>query len=254
MRISINELRPTTRFNDLHEELQRVIENIDNFILEQMKHQSDCERAISGDNGVIESFVPVPREVHDAQTTLDAVQQALENDAQAAAQIKTSNRIDHSDAKLSFRAVSTLRMPQQFQQSGFRHTTSGSYVTAPSLLDDEEDGAATDLISYFSRQADEISKTFYDYQGRLSEIDTYLNGMEVGMVDQMQQLIFLSGHDGNQKTVEDQVKELATVLKEMQTGVGGVASKIGSTREKVHEVVLGEEYDRFGIQTSRRYG
>ena len=253
VRISINELRPTTRFNDLHEELQRVIENIDNFILEQMKFQGECEEAISGRNGVERSFEPVPREVQYAQTTLDAVQQALENDAQAIAHVKALNKADQSNAKLSFNAVSTLRMPQQFPHSTLRHTASTSHVTAPSLIDDDGDGTATDLVSYFSKQTDEMSNTLENYKGRLSEVEAYLNGVEVNMMDQMQQLMFLRGQDGGQKTVEDQVKELAAVLKEMQSGIGGVAGKLSGTREMVQEVVSGGDSTRFATRKARRY-
>jgi len=253
VRISVNELRPTTRFNDLHEELQRVIENIDNFILEQMKFQGQCEHAISGDDGVEKTFVPLPGEVQYAQTTLDAVQQALENDAQAIAHTRDLNKADQSDAKLSFRAVSTLRMPQQFQHSSLRQTASASHMAAPSLIDDDGDGAASNLVSYFSNQTNEMSNTMESFKGRLSEVEAYLNGMEVSMMDQMQQLVFLRGQDGGQKSVEDQVKELAAVLKEMQSGIGGVAGKLSGTREMVQEVVLGEDSNRIAARRARRY-
>lgn len=253
VRISVNELRPTTRFNDLHEELQRVIENIDNFILEQMEFKGQCEHAISGDDGVEKTFAPVPGEVQYAQTTLDAVQQALENDAQAIAHIRDLNKADQSDAKLSFRAVSTLRMPQQFQHSSLRQTASASHITAPSLIDDDADSAASSLVSYFSNQTNEMSNTMESFKGRLSEVEAYLSGMEVSMMDQMQQLIFLRSQDGGQKSVEDQVKELAAVLKEMQSGIGGVAGKLSSTRETVQEVVLGEDSNRIAARRTRRY-
>jgi len=253
VRISINELRPTTRFNDLHEELQRVIENIDNFILEQMKFQSQCQHAVSGDDGVEKTFAPVPGEVQYAQTTLDAVQQALETDAQAIAYIRDLNRADQSDAKISFRAISTLRMPQQFQHSSLRQTASASHIAAPSLIDDDGDSATSNLVSYFANQINEMSHTIENFTGRLNEVEAYLNGMEVSMMDQMQQLIFLRSQDGGQKSIEDQVKELAAVLKEMQSGIGGVAGKLSGTREKVQEVVLGEHGNRIAASRARRY-
>ena len=253
VRISINELRPTTRFNDLHEELKRFIENIDNFILEQMRFQNQCEEALNGDNSVKTSSLPVPGEVRNAEIALDAVEQALENDAQAIANVKVMNKRNQSDAKLSFRAVSKLRMPQQFQHSSLRHATSASHITAPSLIEDDSEGAVTNLVTYFSKQADEISDTLGTYKVRLSDIDAYLNGMEVSMMDQMQQLSFLRGQDGNQRSPEDQVRELAGVLKEMQSGIGGVAGKLTGTREKIQDVVGGEHNIDLATLRARRY-
>lgn len=251
VRISINELRPTTRFNDLHEDLQRFIENINNFVLEQMKFQNQCEQAINGDDGVKNTSVLVPGEVQSAHSTLDAVQQALENDAHAIAHVKTLNKGDHKDAMLSFKAASSLRVPQQFQHSSFRHTTNTPHAAGASLIDD--DGAATDLVSYFTSQTNEMANTLDIYRSRLAGIDTYLNGIEVSMVDQMQQLIFLRGQDGIRRNAEDQVKELAAVLKEMQSGIAGVAGKLSVTRERVQGIIVGQENNDIMIRRARRY-
>ena len=237
VRVSVNELRPTTRFNDLHEELQKIIENIDNFVLDQMRFQSECELAIKN---VEDASEPVPNEVENSRTALDAVQQALENDAQAIDEVKKLSNADASNAKLSFNAVATLRLPQQFQRSTAWYAPGTSHLTAPSLIDDEVEGAATSLISYFSNQADEISKTLNSYKCRMSEVEAYLDGLEVSIANRMQQLVFVRGQDGGSKSIEDQVKELAVVLREMESGISGVAGKVTGTREKVQEVILDE--------------
>ncbi|KAL8822680.1 MAG: hypothetical protein Q9191_006587 [Dirinaria sp. TL-2023a] len=231
VRVSVNELRPTTRFNDLHEELQKIIENIDNFVLDQMRFQSECETAIKD---VEDASRPVPNEVENCQTALDAVQQALENDAQAIDEVKKLSNADASNAKLSFNAVATLRLPQQFQRSTAWYAPGTSHLTAPSLIDDDVEGAPTSLLSYFSNQADELTKTLNSHKGRMSEVQAYLDGLEVSMVNRMQQLIFAHGEEGGSKSVEDQVKELAAVLREMESGISGVAGKIPEILIKSH--------------------
>ena len=246
VRLSVNELRPTTRFNDLHEELQKIIENIDNFVLDQMRFQSQCESAIKH---VHDASDLLPNEVETGQMALDAVQQALENDAQAVLEVKILSKADASNAKLSFNAVSTLRLPQQLQRSSAWYGSGASHLNAPSLIDDDVEGAATNLVSYFSTQADGMSKTLDNYRGRISEIETYLDGLEAGIVNGLQQLMFVRGQEGGSKSVEDQVKELAAVLREMESGISGVAGKVTGAREKVQEVIL----DDGGNSRSWRY-
>lgn len=223
-----------------------------------MKFQGQCEKAINGDErsgepGVRGTYQPLPGELKYAETTLDTVQEALENDAQAIANVKILNIADQHDAKLGFQAVSSLRMPQQTQHLGLRHTASTAHLAAPSLISDSEDGAATNLVSYFFKQTDGMSNTLNVYKDRLGEVEAYLNGMEVSMMDQMQQLMFLRGQDGDRKSVEDQVKELAAVLKEMQSGIGGVAGKLSGTRETIQEAVSGQDGNGFGVGRQRRY-
>lgn len=231
----------------MHEELQKIIEGIDDFVLQQMHFQSDCELAI---RHVEEAAKPLPGQVENARTTLDAVQQSLENDAQAVSEVKGMSKMDASNAKLSFNALLSLRLPQQFQRSHAWHASSTLQISAPSLIDDDTEGAATNLIDYFSIQADDMSSTLEAYKRRTREVEAYLNGMEIGIINRMQQLTFVRGYDGGRKTVEEQVKELAAVLREMESGINGVASKVTSTREQIQDVIIEDT----GISSSKAWG
>ena len=242
VRVSVNELRPTTRFNDLHEDLQKMIENIDNFITEQMRFQTQCEQALEGQGegvqrGVALAAETIPTDVKQCQSTLEAVQQSLENDAQTIAQVKALTKADAAHASLSFKALSILRMPPQFQNSTMWSVPNISQMAGPILVDDDlAPGIANNLVSYFSMQADDMSKALEAYKGRIEEVETYLTGLEASMTNQVQQLMFVRDHDGAPKSAEDQVKELAAVLNEMDTGIMGVAGKVLLAREQVQEV------------------
>ena len=112
-----------------------------------------------------------------------------------------------------------------------------SQMAGPILVDDDlVPGIANNLVSYFSMQADDMSKALEAYKGRIEEVETYLTGLEASMTTQVQQLMFVRDHDGAPKSAEDQVKELAAVLNEMDTGIMGVAGKVLLAREQVQEV------------------
>ena len=242
VRVNVSELRPTTRFNDLHEDLQKMIENIDSFVIEQMKFQAQCELALEGQGegvqrGVAKAAETIPTDVEQCQTTLGAVQQALENDAQAIAYAKQISKVDAANANLSFKALSTLRTPQHFQNSSIWNAPNISQMVGPTLMDDDIiQGAAGNLVSYFSSQTDDMSKALESYKKRTDEVEIHLGGMEASMMNQMQELTFVRNRDGNPKSAEDQVRELATVLNEMEAGIVGVAGKVTRAREQVQEI------------------
>lgn len=235
VRISVDELRSTTRFSDLHEELQKLIENIDNFILRQIGLYDECEAAI----GDVERFSSISSDVEYCTKTLETMQDALENDAEAIAHAKALVQIDTANAKLSFNVISNLKMPQQYQTIGLWRGPDSSQVAAPTLSNGEPLDPSSNLVSYFSQEIDNMSKTLEGYKRSIAEVETYLNGVEVNTVHQMQQMAFTQGQDGQPKSAEDQVRELAAVLREFEKGILGVAGKVGGTREKLQEVILG---------------
>ncbi|MCJ1381119.1 hypothetical protein MMC17_004228 [Xylographa soralifera] len=247
VRINLSELRPTTRFNDLHDEVQKIIENVDNFILNQIHLSDQCD----GTMPKVESAVAfIPNDVEFCARRLDTMQQALENDAGA---IEISRELvgkNAADARLSFKTIQNLRMPQQFQHANLWNQPQPPQNMGSVLQDGnmEESGSA-DLVSYFSNQADEMKKTLDTFQSHILEVETYLRGLEATTVQQMQRLQFTKNRDGGQRSADDQVRELAAVLREFEGGILGVAGKVGGVREKVQEAMLGE-----GTPRSRRRG
>ena len=222
----------------MHEEVQKIIEGVDSFIQGQIRFQEQCELA----SGTIDNAcASIPGDVEYCSKTLNTMQQALENDATVIGHAKALTRVDAANAKLSFNVVRNLKMPTQFHHSGLWNVSTVSQSLMPPLSDEDLDGSAsTDLVSYFTKQADSMLKTLDDYKSRITEVETYLKGIEASTVQQMQQMMFIKNRDGGARSAEDQVRELAAVLREFENGILGVAGKVGGAREKVLEVMLGD--------------
>jgi nucleoporin p58/p45 len=200
---------------------------------------------------VVESnFEYIPSDVEFCTRKLDTFQQALENDAAAIENNKQLLKHDAADARLSFKTIQSLRMPPQFQQTGLWGLGSTARNVGPTLHgDQEEQEGSMDLISYFAKQADEMDKSLDTFKRNLAEVETYLKGVESSTVQQLQRVQFSRGRDGGQRSADDQVRELAAVLKEFENGILGVAGKVGGVRDQVQSVMLGE-----GVNGGRRRG
>jgi nucleoporin p58/p45 len=250
VKISVNELRGTTRFNDLHEELQKMIESVDNFIQQQIKIHDDCAAISDGINTMSHRMGP---DVDYCAKTLDTMQHALENDAQSIAFAKDLLKTDVVDAKLSFKVIRNLKQPAQFHQTGSWAASTTSHTLSPSFSgEDAETGANRSIVDYFSKQSEEMTKSLDSYKSNIQEVETYLEGVESNMMQQMQQTMCSRASDGTEKSAEDQVRELAAVLRDFDTGITCVAVKVGGAREKVQEVMMGS--DENGGTRSRRRG
>lgn len=236
VKVTIDELRPTTRFNDLHEELQKRIEIADNFILTQIRKQEDCFAA----NGTLEDMSSqMPPDIEYCAKMLDTMQQALENDAESIAFAKNLVKTDFDDAKLSFQVIQNLSLPQQFHHSALRISTAAPRPRGLLYSDVSVEEGPTNIVGYFAKQAEEMWKTLDTYNRNIAEVENYLKGIESNTMQQMQQMMFTRTRDGGHKNLEDQVRELAGVLREFDNGIMGVATKVGDTREKVQEQMLG---------------
>jgi len=246
VRVDLSGLKSTTRFNDLYEEVQKIIENVDNFILGQMHFAGECELAMPKIASALEH---IPGDVEFCSRKLDAFQQCLENDASAIDASKTLVREDATDASLSFRAIQNLRMPQQFHHTGLWGVGPASQGVGLALQDQGEDGGSTDLVGYFTKQTEEMEKSLETFKKNIAEVETYLQGVEASTIQQLQRVQFTKGRDGGQRSADDQIRELAAVLREFENGILGVAGKVGGVREQVQETILGEEVNR-----NRRHG
>ncbi|CAF9910693.1 MAG: hypothetical protein ALECFALPRED_006798 [Alectoria fallacina] len=249
--LDVNQLRSTTRFNDLHEDLQKVVEYVDNFILGQIRCQEECAQHTED---IDQKCHQMPPDVEYCTKALDTMQQALENDAESIAFAKDLVKGDVADAKLSFRTIQNLKMPQQFLQSGMWNTTGVSQSGGSSFPEEDvEVGASRNIVEYFSKQADEMTDTLEAYKSNVGQIETYLRGVESNTMQQMEQMMFTRGQDGGEKSAEEQVRELAAVLRDFEHGITGVATRVGGTRDKVQEVMLGPD-DMIGGLRTMRYG
>lgn len=249
--LDVNQLRSTTRFNDLHEDLQKVIEYVDNFIAGQIRSHEECAQH---SEDIDQKCHQMPPDVEYCTKALDTMQRALENDAESIAFAKGLVKVDVADAKLSFKTIQSLKIPQQFNQSGMWNTTGISQNGGSSFAEeDAEVGASRNIVEYFSKQADEMAKTLDAYKRNIDQVEGYLKNVESNTMQQMQQTMFSRGQDGGENSAEEQVKQLAAVLRDFEHGITGVATRVGGTRDKIQEVTLGAD-DIIGGLRTRRYG
>lgn len=196
----------------------------------------------------------MPNDVEYCTRTLGTLQQVLENDADAIGHAKGLIRTDAANARLSFKIVRNLKMPAQFHHSGLWNASTASQVLVPSRADqDLEDGATGDLVSYFSKQAEDMSKTLDNYKSSIAEVESYMKGIEANTMQQMQRMMFVRGRDGGKRSAEDQVRELAAVLREFENGILGVAGRVGGARETILGMMLGDSGDA-GVKSTTRFG
>ena len=247
--LDVNQLRSTTRFNDLHEDLQKVIEQVDNFILGQIRCQEECAQHT---DDIDQKCHQMPPDVDYCTKALDTMHQALENDADSIAAAKGLVKVGVADAKLVFKTVQGLKMPQQLHQGALWNTTGISQSGGPSFLEeDAEGGASRNIIEYFSKQADEMTKTLDAYKRNIGQVEAYLKDIESNTMKQVEQIMFNRRQDSGEKSAEEQVRQLAAVLRDFEHGITGVATRLGGTRDKVQEIMLGSDDMLGGLRTRR---
>jgi nucleoporin p58/p45 len=225
VRIDISQMKGTTRFNDLHEDVQKQIENIDKILVAQQALSADCNAIMPAHSTQLSS---IPTDVEFLSKKLIGVESSLEADAEAVALVGQLIKTDAEHAKLSFKAIDNLKLPPQYH-------TQGNWIAKSSRQTDQGSSNPQDLVSFFSQTADEMASTLSKYQSHIGEIEQHLRTVEAATMMQAQQL---NGH-GLGDDVDDQKRELAAVLREFEAGIRGVASMVAETREGVQRLQLG---------------
>lgn len=232
VRIDLSNIRSTTRFNDLHDDLQKEITNMDNIIQTQIQLKNDIDAIIPSHGSQLAAVAP---DVDFVQRKSAGVEDALESDAQAIAQVRNLIKSDAEAAKLSFRVIDNLKLPLQFHNTGI---WSGKSANAdPRSTSNGEEGAQ-DLVGFFSKTADEMSATLERYQKNITEIELHLRGVEASSGQQLSAMI--ARRNGGSGGQENPIQELADTLTAFEQSILGVAGKVGETREGVHQLQLGE--------------
>ncbi|KAH0370784.1 hypothetical protein KCU65_g2270, partial [Aureobasidium melanogenum] len=224
VKIDMSNLRPTTRFSDLHDDLKKQIEQIDAFIRQQESFATQCESMIGRHATDVESIKP---DVDLIQNKIETVELALENDGAAIENAKELVQRDAGDLIRVARMAENLQLPQQYHYGR---------SSRPSTADDEYD---INLVGYFSKQAEVMQKTLDTYTSHLAEIEAHLRVVEGSTVQQAHQLAAqrAGGRAGNSA---DNVRELAETLRGFESGILGAAGLVGSCREGVNELILGK--------------
>ncbi|KAK4655418.1 Nucleoporin nup49/NSP49 (Nuclear pore protein nup49/NSP49) [Podospora pseudocomata] len=227
VRIDLSNIRSTTRFNDLQETLQKEIADIDDRI-------QKCIR----DYEAVEAFLPshgellsaIPTDVSFVSRKSEGAHRALESDIDAINQLHELIKTDADNARLSFKAIDNLKLPVQYHQTGL--WSKGGSTGAG----DANAESNSDLITFFSKTADEMDTMMNRFEKNLGEIEVHLHGVQGNMMEALQRAA--AGNRPGQNGVDENVLELAAVLREFEEGILKVAGKVGGLKEGITELQL----------------
>ncbi|KAI0188267.1 hypothetical protein EV127DRAFT_482610 [Xylaria flabelliformis] len=229
VRIDVTNLKGTTRFNDLQEDLQKIVEQADNFIAEQVRRKQEVDSFMSGHRQMLES---IPDDVAFVSRKYDGARNALESAAQTIEAARALVNEDADNARLSFRAIDNLKLPQQYHTSGFWSPRQQASGTANA----ESDGQ--DIVGFFSKAADEMGAQIKKYEGNLTEIELHLHGVSDNLVEQLQRM--MASKNNPSSGADEKIQELVAVLRDFEQSILKVASDVGSAREGMTRLQLGD--------------
>lgn len=237
VKVDISNIRPTTRFSDLHDDIKKQIEQIDTFIKQQESYASQCEALLPNHSDSIASVTP---DVDFVAGKVETVELSLENDSRNIKFAKDLLNDDAKDFTRCVRVIENLALPSQYHYGQ-------STGTRTRIGEEEYD---VDLIGYFSRQAEAMQKTLDTFTSNLTEIESHLRVIEANTVQQSQQVAAQrAGGTGN----NDSVRELADTLRGFENGILDAAGFVGACREGVNELILGRITDGRESNGHRRY-
>lgn len=269
MKVDVSNLLPTTKFESCADEIRKTIEDIDTYILNQMKV---CNEVADMLPTIENQGSTIPNDVDFVQGKLETMQHALENDASDIDQLRNLVTRDAAEAQVAFRAIDTLKLPMQYQTAGGggwwsvqdqnvsdRRSLRSTRKNTLALPDEVEADASTatsvngipvNLVDYFSQRSDEMGAVLERYKGNLKEIEDHLHGVEISLNRQINEFVSSKSRDGGAAGApRSAVNDLAAVLSDVEAGIMGVASRLGGVSEQVQEATLGPLSigDRLGI-------
>lgn len=224
-------IKGSTRFNDLHEDLQKQLAQLDEVILNSMEKKKTCEAFMPEHGKQLEN---VPTDVEFCSRKMRGLSDIMDGDTEAVFALKNLIEEDAEHAKLSFRAIDNLKLPPQYHNTGHWPTkaTGGDSRTQGSAARD-----AQEIVGYFSATADELSDKLAKYQKNIADIELHLRGLEASTAQQIHNYVARSQSGSAAHT--DQILELAESLQDFERGILTVAGKVGSTREQMQRLQLG---------------
>ncbi|KAH7062029.1 hypothetical protein BKA63DRAFT_527321 [Paraphoma chrysanthemicola] len=231
VQLTLDSIRGTTRFNDLHPELQTLIQQFDEGIQRKIGYCNQIRETLPSSEKDIATIAP---DVAYIENFLSTVETGLDNDSTNIAHLKEIVKKDAADATLSFRAIENQRLPAQYHYRNSANLTASSTKTpAAGALDDDDPTKPVDLMSYFDRRTGDLSRTLDVYQHQIREIEAHLRTMEAGTVEKAQQLT------GSRSAPRDQRRELVEALKAIEGAILDSAKKVGQVRDEVTKQTLG---------------
>lgn len=226
----LSQIKGTTRLNDLHPDIQKQVFGLDDAIQAKIDNINRMRETYPGHIQNLETIAP---DVEYVEKKLATVALGLENDAANIAHLKTIVDHDANDAELAFRAIVNQALPAQFRYGNPSNLSASTAKpgTGSSLEDDTT--KPVDLIGYFNRRTDDLSKTLETYQSQIREIEMHLRTMEAGAYEKQQQLM-----GARNKSLDDR-QQLVEALRAIESAIVDSAKKVGKVRDEVTKHTLG---------------
>jgi nucleoporin p58/p45 len=244
VRIDVSNIRSTTRFNDLQEDIQNKIAEIDKAIQGFMAQKAELDAFMPAHGDQVAS---IPTDVSFVSRKAAGVETALGGDAVAVKQLRELVKVDADNARLSFKAVDNLKLPTAYHQAGLwstRGQQGGAGGAGAAGGSGDADGeSSSDLVSFFSKTADEMGDTMRKFEKNLTEIEMHLRGVQGNVLEQLQK-VASAPKNGVQNGADEKVVELAAVLRDFEESILQVAGVVGGAREGMTSLQLGEVLGR----------
>jgi nucleoporin p58/p45 len=222
VRIDLSNLKGTTRFNDLQEDLQNELIKCDAMIQRCMEQKNQVEAFMPAHGEALEA---IPNDVRFVSRKYDGADSALAADAQSISGLRDLGKVDVNNAKLVHQAVENLKLPPQFHTSGL--WSSRQQEGGASGSDGNE--SSSDLINFFSKTGDEMDEQLKRFEKNLGEIELHLHGVEAGLTAQIQRV--QASNPSTQGGSDQKLAELAAVLRDFEESIMSVAGVVGGARE-----------------------
>ncbi|KAF7519641.1 hypothetical protein G7054_g13026 [Neopestalotiopsis clavispora] len=229
VRIDLSNVRGTTRFNDLQEDLQKKIVWLDDQIQSYMNQKHELDAFMPGHGDMLSN---IPNDVKFVQMKYDGVESALRSDAEAIESVQLLHQKDAENGRLCFRALDNLKLPQQYHTSGLW----SSRAQAGASTNTESDGQ--DIVNFFSKTASEMDEQLQRYESNLTEIELHMHGIQGSLIEQLQRM--MATKNGGPSPSDEKLAELGAVLRDFEQSILEVAQQVGGAREGMTRLQLGD--------------
>ncbi|KAL9625163.1 MAG: hypothetical protein Q9160_000564 [Pyrenula sp. 1 TL-2023] len=263
-KIDIDHLRPTTKYDQLTDQLQNAISEIDTFIVQQIKMSNEVADLLPA---ITQSGGTINNDVKFVEQKMEELEVGLENDAEDIERVRKGTvEKDAVEAKLAFRQVDRLKMPSQYhtlQNGSFGSpgtTGLNGWWNNPQSLhrslrgksglvgsrgiqlpgDDDPDvgNGPANLVEFFNHRADEMDTALGGYRDVFKEVEEHLASVEITLDTKMRDLEYGRGEAGVGNTKEEKVRNLTFALSVFEKSIYDVAIKVGEVRNDMQDLVL----------------
>lgn len=250
--IDLSNIKPTTKFSDLHKDVQDAICKIDDLIQQQIAYKEQVAAILPAH---AQTMLTIDPDVKFVTERLSLVEMTLDNDASDVNRVKQDLKQDADEARLSFRAIENLKLPSQFHYStiggGLSGFPSSTARPAKNLSEDQggEDAyGAVDLTSYFDTKTNALGEAVGQHKRHITEVEQHLGTVEMSTQQRIIQLGEAMDRGqmdggtgaGSRGNVKSQIRELGDTLRAIETAILGLAGRVGEAREAVIDVSLGQ--------------